>query len=402
MLHAVARTLFLGSAAIGIGCGTAHDSQPSDVSVETLNTALAERDELERTYQLTRFLRTLRPEDVPAALEAIENHRVGISPDEVRLFMLAWTRIDGPGAFAAARDWPTPWKTVLMEQAMRAWGFNDGKAALASAEAIEDVELRDRLLVSVTEGWVSSYDPLGAAEYAASLTEQRRRNRLAFRLAGETMRDGPEAVIAWVEAIPEDTPNDFKQFAFYHGVGAVAKVDPERAARFYKQHMEQAYSSTGLRNIATKWVQHHDPGEFIVWIQALEIDEEREDERGDAIGTAVRKWGREDPDGAQAWLESQLPNPALDSAIAEMARVLSDTVPEAAVAWAGRIKDEADRRKFTIRAARSWLKKAPADAQAWIASSDLPTEWKQQLAIKPPRKGGRPKKAGRGRPRGRG
>ena len=356
---------------------------------------------MERNYQLTRYLRTLRPEDVPGALEAIENHRVGITADEVRLFMLAWTRVDGPGAFAAARDWPTPWKTVLMEQAMRAWGFNDARAALAATEEIEDEELRNRLRGYVVEGWVKSHDPLGAAEYAASVEEQRRRNRLAFRIAGETMRDGPDAVIAWVEAIPEDAPNDFKQFAFYHGVGAIARVDPQHAIRFYERHMEETYSSTGLRNIATKWVQNHDPSEFIIWVRALEIDEAREGERSDAIATAVRKWAREDPDATQAWLESQLPNPELDGAIAEVARVLSETMPEVAVTWAGRIKDEDNRRKFTIRAARKWLKLSPGDAQACIAGADLPAESKQQLAIKPPRKGGRPK-AGRRRPRGRG
>ena len=66
--------------------------------VETLSAALSERDPLERTYLLTSFLRTMRPEDVPALLVEVEKHRVGIDAEEVRLFMLAWTRFDGPEA----------------------------------------------------------------------------------------------------------------------------------------------------------------------------------------------------------------------------------------------------------------------------------------------------------------
>ena len=70
----------------------------------------SERHALARLYLLTRFLRALGPAALPAALAEVEAHRVGITADQVRLFMLAWTRFDAPGAFKAAQNWPTRWK----------------------------------------------------------------------------------------------------------------------------------------------------------------------------------------------------------------------------------------------------------------------------------------------------
>ena len=109
-LDSFARMALVLAAALGFGCSPATESAPPRPDIGTLGNALSERDELERTYLLTSYVRAMGPEDLPAALAQIEQHRVGISADEVRLFMLAWTRFDGPGAFAAARDWPTRWK----------------------------------------------------------------------------------------------------------------------------------------------------------------------------------------------------------------------------------------------------------------------------------------------------
>ena len=49
--------LLLCSAFLFFGCGVAHDSRSIEapVSLDTLDEALSERDELERMYQLTRF-----------------------------------------------------------------------------------------------------------------------------------------------------------------------------------------------------------------------------------------------------------------------------------------------------------------------------------------------------------
>ena len=370
---------------LGFGCSPATESLPPRPDIETLGDALTERDELERTYLLTSYLRAMRPEDLPAALAEVERHRVGISADEVRLFMLAWTRFDAPGAFAAARDWPTPWSTILTEQAMQAWGFHDGPAALAEWERIEDEALQKRLRGALVAGWVASHDRKGVTEFAATVVEPRRRSRLAFRLTGETMRDGPDAVIAWADSVPIDAPNDFKETIFVHAAGAVARADPERVMPWYERHINQPYTSMALRNIASKWAQYHDPKTLLAWIETLAFEEARESERTDAIRAAFRVWAANAPGEAEAWLEAARPSPARDAAIHEFARATLDASPVEALQWVARIADEAERRKATSRYTRKWLTQDPEAALSWLAEADIPSDWRQRILNDLPR-----------------
>jgi hypothetical protein len=362
-----------------LACSQGSESTDSRPGLDVLRTALEERDGLERMYLLSGFLRTLRAEDVPAVVAEFEKHRTGVEDEEVRLLMLAWTRLDGPAAFATARDWPTPWKSVLMEQAMYAWGFQDGRAALAECEKIEDEELRESLRPHLVAGWVASDDRIGASEYAATISDGRRRSRFALRLAGNAKRDGAEAVIAWVDAVPEDAPNDFKATAFSHAAGAVARLDFERAVSWYESHMQHSYSSGGLRNIANKGAQYHDPSSLVAWIETLPIEADRETERADALRSAFRIWAGEAPGEVEAWLESASAGPTRDVAIGAFVRETVAESPAEAARWVVLIEDDELRRKYMLRTTRRWFAKDPAAAGAWLAGADISDDWRQQI-----------------------
>jgi hypothetical protein len=368
------------AAGLVLACSQGSESTDSPPGLDVLRAALAERDGLERMYLLSSFLRTLRPEDVSSVVAEFEKHRTGIEEEEVRLLMLAWTRFDGPGAFATARDWPTPWKSVLMEQAMYAWGFQDGRAALAECEKIEDEELRESLRPHLVAGWVASDDRIGASEYAANLSDGRRRYRLALRLTGQAKRDGVEAVIAWVDGVPEDAPNDFKAAAFTHAAGAVALLDPERVVPWYEGQMQYSYTSGGLRNIANKWAQYYDPSSLVTWIESLPIEADREIERTEAVRSAFRIWAGAAPGEVATWLASAPPGPTRDEALAELARATADASPAEAVRWAGLIEDEELRRKYMLRTTRRWFAKDSAAAGKWFMGADIPDDLRQQIA----------------------
>ena len=353
------------AAGLGLGCSQASESPPPRPGLDTLRAGLGERDELERMYLLTSFLRTLGPEDVLPALAEVEKHRVGFDKEEVRLLMLAWTRFDGPGAFATARDWPTPWRSILMEEAMHAWGFNDGRAALAECEQIENEELRESLREALISGWVSSHDRQGASEFVATVSNARRRGRLAFRLAGQAKRDGPDAVIAWADAVPEDAPNEFKEAVFATAAGALAHLYPERAAAWYESRMQHWYITSVLYNISGKWAQFHDPKTLIAWIETLPIEEARESERTDALKVAFRSWAAKAPGEVEAWLETASGGPIRDAAIDELARATADASPAGALRWAGQIEDEKLRRHRILRYSRQWFVQDPEAARTW-------------------------------------
>ena len=377
----------LAISAVGLGFACSQGSEPTspEPGLDTLRAALEERDEIERKYLLANFLRGMGPEDVQPVLAEIETHRAGIEEDEVRLWMLAWTRFDGPGAFAAARNWPTPWKSVLMRQAMRAWGYNDGRAALAAHEKIEDEELRESLRQEVVAGWVASHDRLGATEYAATVTNDRRRFRLALRLAGQAKRDGPDAVIAWAEAVPEDAPNGFKAAVFSRAAGALAQLDPERAASWYEANAEHAYSASALENIAGQWAKHHDPQSLVGWLESLPLDEAEEAERVEAYRSAFRAWAIRSPEALAAWIEAAPVGPPRDAAIAEHAHLISNTSPEEALRWFEQIGDDELRLDRMRRFSLKWYAKDPDAVQAWIEEADVPPEIRQQILNNLPR-----------------
>jgi len=364
---------------LGFGCSQGSETTPPSPGLDTLRAGLEERDELERTYLLTSFLRTLGPEDVLPALEEVEKHRAGFDKEEVRLLMLAWTRFDGPGAFATARDWPTPWRSILMEEAMFAWGFNDGRAALAECDRIENEELRERLRTALVSGWVGSHDRLGATEYAASLSPARHRSRLALRLAGEAKRDGPDAVIAWADAVPEDLPNEYKEAVFGAAAGAVTRLDPERAARWYENRMQDWYTTSALLNIAGKWAYYHDASALIEWIETLPIEAAREEERTGAIKAAFRGWASRAPGEVEAWLETASGGPIRDAAIDAFARATGDASPAEALRRAEQIEDDDLRRKRTLRYSRRLFVQDPDAARAWLEEADIPDEWRPQI-----------------------
>jgi hypothetical protein len=366
-------------AAFGLGCSPGSEPTEPAPDLDTLRAALEERDEIERKYLLTSYLRVLDPADLPAVLAEIEAHRVGIDADEVRLLMLAWTRFDGPGAFATARDWPTPWKSVLMEETMRAWGFNDGRAALAECEQIDDEELRESLRTALLEGWVASDDRTGASEYAASVPNARRRTRLARRLAAQAKRDGVDAVIAWADGVPEDAPNQFKEAVFGFAAGAIANLDPERVAPWYEGEMQYWYSTSGLINIASRWVQFHDPKALMAWMETLPIEEARESERTDAARVTFRSWATDAPGEVEAWLETVSAGSIRETAIDELARAAADASPAEALRWAEQLEDETLRRKRTLRYSRKWYVQDPEAAQAWFDEADIPDWWKTQI-----------------------
>ncbi len=385
-LGSFASIMPIAAAAFVIGCSPGSETPSSTPDLESLHSALAERDELERTYLLTRYLRELGPEELSDALAAIETHRVGISEDEVRLFMLAWTRFDGAGAFLAARNWPTRWSKILTEQSLHAWAYNDGRAAHAEWERIEDETLKGSLREFLVGGWEQSKDLAGISEYGATVTETKLRNRLALRIAAQTMRTGPDAVIAWAESVPVDAPNDFKRIVFVHACQTLARAYPVRTADWYEKHVDQPYSRGALRKIANRWATYHEPSDLITWLENLALDDTKESERLPALGAGMRIWVSRTPAEVEAWLASNETSATKDLAIIEYARGTIDTSPAKALEWVVQIQDDIARKTATVRMAREWLISDFEGAKAWLTESDIPNSLVNKVVTNLPRK----------------
>ncbi len=356
----------------------------ASADVGEFRAALLERDELERAYKLSVYLRGLERENLLETLEVLDRHQSGVTPAEIRLLMLAWSRFDAPGAFSWARDWPTPWKNTLIGEAIWAWGYRDGPAALRALEGLGDADLVGRYRSSLMEGWLRSSDRHSATQYIAEIDEPKRRSRLTFVLAAEAARDGADATIAWLEGVPEDSPNDFKQGAFYHAASAVARYEPLRAADWFVQHRDAWYSEGSLDVIARTWASHYDAPKVMEWLSGLpSVEGERATELPEALGAAFGVWHRKEPEAAAEWLAAALPDARLDDAVMEIVRAGAQASPANAAAWAERIEDETQRRRALQASGRSWLDQDPDAARAWIDAADFSDELKQQILNNP-------------------
>jgi len=169
----------------------------------------------------------------------------------------------------------------------------------------------------------------------------------------------------------------------------VAREDPQRAAQWFEAHRTRPYSAGALDAIARGWAEYHDPAALFEWLRSLPAEGERASETREAVAAGFRVWVGKAPEDAEAWLSSRTPDPELDPAVAELVRARSQVSPASAVEWAARIQGEAQRRRSTVLAARTWQRQDPEAVRGWLARSDLPEDAKQSILRGPPAVAGR-------------
>ena len=149
------RTLFLCVVSGLIGFGDAHLSiagpAPSSMtppgrlspraasgspSLESFEAAIDDNNPLTHSLAYSAFLRTLSPENLDGALAILAAHQSDVSEQDLRVFMMAWSRFDAPGAFDWARTHDTTKNNPLLQAASFAWGYRDPRAAIAKLDAI--------------------------------------------------------------------------------------------------------------------------------------------------------------------------------------------------------------------------------------------------------------------------
>ncbi len=87
------------AAGIAIGYAVPRETGAGNSAQIQMAAALQERDLLVRSGMLAAALEVLEPGNLEDALAALSDHRVGVTDQELRVFMLGWARFDAAGAF---------------------------------------------------------------------------------------------------------------------------------------------------------------------------------------------------------------------------------------------------------------------------------------------------------------
>ena len=341
------------------------DFPPPGVAAD-VRRILLKTDSLERTAELAALLRELGPEAKDDVRLAFDSVVLDLDDPELVLFGDWSARFQPKGTlFWAQGKFPTRQSRAVMRGLMRTWGQTDPLAAIAATAAAPNGTTARRWVDHILRGWDESVHD-GALEYAESLGPGESRQWALYVVARRrVLRDGPEAAIAWAEALP-DTDRTFKLNAVRRVAAAVADVDPQLAASFVERHLGGPYGSLVARRVGMRWAPR-DGAAAMAWLAALPEGSER----SDAVFESYRTWFESDPKSALAWLDASEPDAWLDPALAVKARWLARRDAPAAAALAARIQD-ADLRMRTIGAtARIWLLQDEAAANAWLDGTGL-------------------------------
>jgi len=368
------RTLVIVATALALAVGfalgraTAPASDTAPVGVEVFRQALEETDWLERSAGMSRFLQHLGPENLPEALAALEPQLPWIPTDELRLFMLAWSRFDAAGALAHALALPRPFHRNASGAAIYAWAYRDPEAALEALDTVEEDDLRKFMAGRMVAGWAHGGHERSVTEYLSSLPKGPERFAYVGMLAWELSKRGPEALTAWAEGAPAAFPS-FKNAVFLKASTTLSSIDPAQTARWLTPYLDRPYAAGTLRVVARSWA-NRDPEAALDWLTTLPPAQEVDA----AVSNAFRVWLSHSPEPARVWLRARTPSPALDPALAVMAARARDRSPGLALPWALTMSDEELRAKFVIRLGRRWLHNHPEAARAWLERNPLPPD----------------------------
>jgi hypothetical protein len=165
------------------------------------------------------------------------------------------------------------------------------------------------------------------------------------------------------------------------GMLAKAMVDqwsvyyPEMTAEWIAGLSDSSVRNTAAMALIAKW-GYDNPARAAQWVSGLPKDENWSAE----VSRMVRVWARESPDQAAGWLLAQSPPSAqLDPAVRQLVQTVMRANPEGAMAWANAISATDQRYRLMQEVGHIWMHRDPAQASAYIMSSDLPDSMKQRL-----------------------
>lgn len=353
------------------------DSQPDPSSLAWLRASLEQPDVVERSFRFHAYLQTLSADEVAEASAIIESRSPWLEPDELSNFMLAWADFDAPAAFEWALSRPSPFREQASASALEAWAFRDPAAARRALESVDDAVDRISLKEFFVAGWLRSGQHDGAIEYIMEHPAGTVRQRFTNLLTIELMREGPDAVVRWAEAIPDDAPDAFKTMAFQKAANILASVDPVHAAGWIEPHLGRDYAAEVPAAIGRRWLEI-DPPAALTWLASLPPG----DANDQALRATLTAWQGAAPEAAEAWVRSSSGAGGGRSAIEVMiARHSSD--PPTAIGWARQIADPIDRHRTILRLARAWRRREPEVAKRWIEASELPPQVQSAILSAP-------------------
>lgn len=314
-------TTGLVAAGLLFGTGLAALSAREDPGAEVASTAIVELDvsamevavgealrtpgSLDRSLALDRALQALTLENAAGVQTAMEASLGALNHCAVGAFTDQLAEIDPAAAFDRSLHWKDPGLRRLgVQRASYHWALRgEGSAAEHAVRSVSDPETPYLAQMGMVRGWAERGDVEAATDLLMRSGENLRAYSTAVLASWLISAEGPEALIAWAEAIPADTPHRLKSEALRTALVQVASLYPLRAATFFESFEGTAHGRPMLTLLLQMWARS-DPDAMLTWLRDRPITPDVKQ----AFGDAVRQWRVYDGPGANAWLKLQHEN----------------------------------------------------------------------------------------------
>lgn len=370
------------------GCG--RDDDGASASDRACATSLEHRRTLElivrdddgvcRGARIATALTHLELEDMPYVEEFVRREAVLLDDAALAQVLRWWAQRRPESALDLALEVRRDRRGLAIGAVLEQWAEDAPEAAAARLPALGNERALSHAR-AVAKGWEASKKP-GLDAFLSELPVGTiRQGTLALVLTRMTRRDGAAAATRWVEALPDDLPDQFKLQAHRRAASAVAGLDVDYARTWADSVHDSEFGRGVKRIVATFWVID-DPEAAMAWLAEIADAEQRDP----AVQEAYRALSGRDPAAAMAWFEAHSYEPWMEPALGLYVVNLSRTDPQAALRRLSEIEDESRRKLSTISVLRRWRATDPAAADAWMDQHSVSDEIRERvlLGARPP------------------
>ena len=321
----------------------------------------------ERFVAIGSLLRELTPKNAPGAGEAYREDLFLVRSCEMRPFASVWGGLDPDTAI----QWAVSLQAIgnqrrreAISEVLASWVLLDQGKAAKEFLATFAYDHPDRRLVAnnLITGLVTSPYPEQAIPILATIPDDSARDMLFFRILLERMRSDLNGIRDFVDAIPEDAPNNLKATAFERGLAMIVSLDPQYAVEWYNQHKLKHYSGGAAIGSMVTGLADNQPEYALPWLAGLPPSQERDD----GLREAVYTWLMHKPEAANAYLRSELHREEMAVAIFPYAQWMMGQNPREAVEWARRVPHPIERTRALTQALILWGRGDRAGVILWL------------------------------------
>ncbi len=288
------------------------------------------------------LLQKMTTEDAPALIALFNElgQRGYVVNEYDKLFWERWAEIDGEAASAAMFQRDNRFReTLLSKLAISTWAKNDPDAARAWLFAQEDIPLREGMVKGLIEGWAQR-DPAAAQRFLMNTDLAPDQLQFGFNEVARQfqMRDGLGAVGKWYAGFAETDPDFGRVMSATTQIYTRAPLDVALAWAD-----ELGNQSQGAVRTRTQLHDRLAEGRPDGLLKHLAVDPGA----GSILGVdrltdrAVAKWISTNPGAMASWLKENPGIPNYDLLTAPFAMRVASQDHEAALAWAGTLRDPA-------------------------------------------------------------